>query len=622
MNFFEHQDRAQRLSKRLVLVFIVAVLAIVLLVTSLVALVIGIGGKYDPLDFSQFGKTYAIVAASTAGLIFLASLLKTLSLSHLGGVAVALEAGGRPIDPKTTKPQERQLLNIVEEMSIASGVPMPEVFVLPESGINAFAAGFTQRDAAIGVTEGCLKALNRDELQGVIAHEFSHIFHGDMRLNMKITGVIFGILALSFLGRLLLRGSFLGSGRSRRGDIGWIAFVGFALFAVGSFGVFFGRIIQAAVSRQREFLADASAVQYTRNPAGIAGALQKIGSWMSSSWVRNAHAEELSHFFIASPFSSSLFRGSWLSTHPPLADRIRAIDPSWDGEFEKKSLSPPSTRAQTASSAPPQASRFSAERLNEKIGEITTESLAGASLLRSQIPAFVLHQAQDLFSVRAVVYSLFFSEDTRIQEKQLQILRGAGQSDLEAIVKRCHKELRLLGKRVRLPLIDTSLPLLKRMSKDQKNDFLKVIRDLVLADNGVELFEYALSLILTNQLLEQKLLKKEKVNKSQVQTALSVLLSGIARAGHKHEEVAQRAFQSAIKKTKLKDLPFFTLENCGPANFTSSLSQLAACSLKVRELAIRSMLYCAAYDRQIQAEELELLRAVGECLEVPIPLVA
>ena len=247
---------------------------------------------------------------------------KTLELAQ-GGSAVATALGGRPVSPTTADPNERKLLNVVEEMAIAAGVPVPQVYLLPEErGINAFAAGHSTSDAAVTVTGGAIKLLTRDELQGVIGHEFSHILNADMRLNLRLIGIIFGIICLTVIGRILLRT------RGRRNPL---PLLGLALLLIGWIGVLFGRLIQAAVNRQREFLADASSVQFTRNPAGLAGALRKIGGLSYGSKLAAAHAEEASHMFFSNGMGESFFH--LMDTHPPLAARIRAIDPSFDGTF-------------------------------------------------------------------------------------------------------------------------------------------------------------------------------------------------------------------------------------------------------------------------------------------------
>ena len=272
MNFFEHQDRARKQSRRLIFVFMLAVLAIVAAINLILLLVMGVTGYEvgeQTLSPVELVKANAHLLAGGAiacvAVIGLASLFKTASLRS-GGGQVARQLGGTLVESDTRDAKRRRLRNVVEEIALASGVPVPEIYVLEqESGINAFAAGFTPSDAAVAVTRGALEKLDRNELQGVIAHEFSHILNGDMRINIRLMGALFGILLLAIIGRrVLIHSHFAGRSRDKNGAA--VLLIAFGLMAVGYIGLFFGRWIKAAVSRQREYLADASAVQFTRDP--------------------------------------------------------------------------------------------------------------------------------------------------------------------------------------------------------------------------------------------------------------------------------------------------------------------------------------------------------------------
>ena len=329
MNFFDAQDDARRASRWLVIVYVVATALIVAGVTLVVAVAFGIlsesgyaSGGADPTGF------LATVAILTTLFIVGATLYRIAVLST-GGSRVAQQLGGTLVPTDTGDPLRRRLRNVVEEMSIASGVPVPEIYVLEaEHGINAFAAGYAPGDAAVAVTRGALELLERDELQGVIAHEFSHILNGDMRLNIRMMGVLFGIMALGLIGRMILRStrhaSLVSRNRGKGAPAVLVIGLGFAL--LGAIGVFCARLIKAGVSRQREYLADASAVQFTRQTDGIANALKKIGGYSGSSYIREADPEEISHMLFGT--GSKLF--GWFATHPPLTERIRALDPDFD----------------------------------------------------------------------------------------------------------------------------------------------------------------------------------------------------------------------------------------------------------------------------------------------------
>ena len=449
-NFFEHQERAQFLSKKLIFLFLLAVGLTVFLVLLISAGFFQFALKWDPLDFSKCGRAYAVIGSATAALIGLTSLIKVHSLKSFGGISIALDLGAKNVPPSTTDAQERKLLNVVEEMAIASGVPMPEVFVLPDKSINAFAAGNAFADAVVCVTQGCLENLSRDELQGVVAHEFSHIFHGDMKMNMNISGAIYGIFAISNLGRLMLRG-----GGSRRNHFGIMA-TGLALMAVGSLGVLFGRLIQAAISRQREFLADASAVQYTRNPDGIGGALKKIGENFENSAIESFNAENYSHFFIAPPTLTSASY-SWLATHPSIESRLKAfnLSPARDRQAQQ-----PKPDSKTLSRSSNVGGR---EFIEKNIGSLNPISLGIAHEVLAQLSGFIRQQAGDPFSARAICYSVFFHADEKIRNQQLGVLRDSHQLDLISVATRSFDELQKLGKEARLTFIDHCLPALRQL---------------------------------------------------------------------------------------------------------------------------------------------------------------
>ena len=336
MDFFAQQDQARKKTKLLVFYFAIAVAALIIAVYfASLAIFTGAQAHYhrygEQPEFALWNpQLFLGVAAGVLAVVFIGSTYKTMALAQ-GGSVVSEMMGGRLVKPNTTDPDERKLLNVVEEMSIASGVPTPQVYVMDEEeGINAFAAGHKPGDATVTVTRGCMKLLSRDELQGVIGHEFSHILNGDMRLNLRLMGIIFGILCLAIIGRVLLQTARGDTGRSRGQNP--LPILGLALLIIGYIGVFFGRLIQAAVSRQREFLADASSVQFTRNPGGITGALKKIGGLgETGSRLSHAHAEELSHMFFGNGISEPFI--GLLETHPPLPDRIRVFDPNFDGKF-------------------------------------------------------------------------------------------------------------------------------------------------------------------------------------------------------------------------------------------------------------------------------------------------
>ncbi|MGI9517486.1 MAG: M48 family metalloprotease, partial [Pirellulaceae bacterium] len=336
MDFFESQELARRKTKWLVFYFILALVTmiagiyfVVIVATQVTHDRVATGSVAPPAWFDPL--ILAGVCVVVLSIVGCGSLYKISSLRG-GGESIAAMLGGRYLPPNSGDPAERRILNIVEEMALAAGTPVPPVYILDdEHGINAFAAGYTVDDAVIGINRGTLEQLSRDELQGVVAHEFSHVLNGDMRMSIRMIGILHGIQVLALIGLYVLRGSALSGRRSSdKGGGGYIILIAIGVIVIGWAGLFFARLIKAAVSRQREYLADASAVQFTRNPEGIAGALKMIGANVDGSVMHHPQAEEMSHMYFG-----SMFRGgfSLFATHPPLDKRIGKLDPRFDGDY-------------------------------------------------------------------------------------------------------------------------------------------------------------------------------------------------------------------------------------------------------------------------------------------------
>jgi Zn-dependent protease with chaperone function len=552
MDFFEAQERARQRTKRLVFLFALAVLGTVL--AGYASVVLGlryagdlerqtrpVGSYYQkpkpPLFAGWWNpRVFLWTTGGTLAVVGLASLFKW-SQMRAGGSAIAEMVGGRAVDLQTTDLRERKLLNVIEEMSIASGIPMPAVYVLEdEPGLNAFAAGLTTSDAAVAVTRGTLDKLTRDELQGVIAHEFSHILNGDMRLNVRITAIVFGILVIGLLGRGLIQALFRGrvrtGGKKKGGEIPVILAIGLALMIIGYVGYFFGRLIQAAVSRQREFLADASAVQFTRNPGGITGALKKIGGYALGGTMVNRHAGEIGHFFIAQAFKSN-FGGLW-ATHPPLDERIRAVDPSWDGKlFEPEAVVDirnetfatagfgggqrfsaaetlqrvheaqpdlPPTRPTTPIAFKPAAIAFKPAAIVADIGALTESHFRHAQLLLDTIPARLREATRDPAAAQVLVYGLLLNGDKAARDQQQAIVARHAGPEAAAALAGQRSALSLLDPAARLPLLQLSLPALRSLDPAGLERFGTTLDELVHADRAVTPFEYALQKMLLRQL--------------------------------------------------------------------------------------------------------------------------
>ena len=638
-DFFERQDIARRNTSRLVLLFVLAVLAIMLSIDLLLAATMGYLSR-DPatgaMDWSLAGDLQLVGIAVVGTLVVVGggTLFKIAQLRG-GGRVIAEELGGRRLNPDTSVLAERQLLNVVEEMAIASGTPAPPVYLLDEEeGINAFAAGFTINDAVIGVTRGAVERLPRDELQGVIAHEFSHILNGDMRLNIRLIGLLNGILIIGILGYFMLRVAAFSGSRHRRSSrdsspLPMLA-LGAGLIVVGFLGTFFGNLIKAGVSRQREFLADASAVQFTRQPAGIAGALKRIGGFLSGSTVQSPNAPEASHMFFGRATSglSGLF-----ATHPPLAERIRKLEPSWNGQFTEgaprtdRTLAPQPSAAGVAGFAGAEAvNRGAAEsvtRAVDHIGQPSTAHLQYAATLIDGLPTAIVGAAHEPYGARALIYALLVDRQTEARQVQLAHLSRAADPGVFKETLKLLPLLEQLDARVRLPLVDIALPALRALTDAQYQQFKQNVVELVEADRTIELFEWSLQRILLHDLEAQQFnitpgrVRYHKLHR--LQPHYELLLSTLAYTGHRDEAAAQEAFEQAKRHVELPQARFRRGKECGLEAVDVALTVLEEAAPRIKRQVLQAAAACIAADRKITIAEAELLRAMSASLGCPMP---
>ncbi|HAK96492.1 MAG TPA: Zn-dependent protease with chaperone function [Planctomycetes bacterium] len=507
--------------------------------------------------------------------------------------------------------------------------------------MNAFAAGHEPRDAVIGVSRGCLEYLDRDELQGVMAHEFSHILNGDMRLNLRLIGVLHGILVLAMIGWLVLR-SMRHAGRSRGkgggGAVAVILIVGAGLVAVGSIGLFFGRAIKSAVSRQREYLADASAVQFTRLPDGIAGALKKIGGRPETSKIEGPKAEEISHMFFGSAAGS--FSRRLFATHPPLADRITRIDPSFDGRFPKRvepvALSAASLDAETKRGRPP-AKTFGAllggaaaipvdpAEVLRRIGVPGMDKVIYAAALLESIPEPLRNAAREPYDARAVIYAVLLDRDPAVRARQLAALRPKVEEPSYRETERLAVLVDGLVEEARLPLVDTTFPALKTLSPAQYRPFRENVEQLIRADDKVELLEYALrSMMLRSLDVHFGLARPPAVRHRRLDPLLPALirvLSALAHAGQTGEAEVLRAFDKGMARVGRTGSPLPKTE-CSLADLDAALGDLAEAEPLLKRRILGACVACVAVDGKVTAREAALLHAVAANLGVPIPPIA
>jgi Zn-dependent protease with chaperone function len=645
MDFFERQDKARKHTRLLEVYFAFAVIGIVLMV-YLVAVV---GMSYYRLRMAGHGHYYhgpagdiALwdprlflgVCIGTLGFIFCASAFKTMQLAG-GGSVVAESLGGRPVDANTTDPDERKFLNVVEEMAIASGTPVPHVYVLDdERGINAFAAGHSTGDMVVCATRGCLKALTRDELQGVIGHEFSHILNGDMRLNLRLMGMVFGILCLAVFGRILLYT------RGDRDGKNPLPMIGLFLLLIGSIGVFFAKLIKSSISRQREFLADASSVQFTRNPEGLAGALKKVGG--CGSRLDDPNAEDASHLFFANGLKESL--SGMFSTHPPIEERIRALEPNWDGKF----IAPEFREERAAASSPkidgPHPVRVpvlgdllggravgpammpmtaAAAGILLQAGAPTQRHLDYAADLRNNLPPALTAAAREPMTAVALVYALLLSKDDALRGRQLEQLQKQSAPGIMSETTRLFAAVAALDSRARLPLAALAMTALRRLSEPQYDEFSKSIQFIIASDSQLELFEFTLQKIVLRQLEPnfrpaQRTVVQYYVLKPLI-PACGVLLSAVAYAGQDDPAAVEKAFRLGAGRLNLPDLPLSPPADCTLPKVDLALGDLNQGAPQIKKLLLLACGETVAADGVIKEAEAELLRAIADTLDCPIP---
>jgi Zn-dependent protease with chaperone function/uncharacterized tellurite resistance protein B-like protein len=651
MDFFEAQERAKRRTNKLVVLFALAVLGTIAASYAAALLILGQtrGGDhgYDPSPLLYWDPQLAAgIAVGTLLVVGLASLFKWSQMRH-GGSAVAEMVGGRRVDPHTTDLRERRLLNVVEEMAIASGVPVPAVFVLEnEPAINAFAAGLTTSDAVVAVTRGTLDKLNRDELQGVIGHEFSHILNGDMRLNVKLTAIVFGILVIGLLGRGILRSLGRGrirsggGGKNKGGGLALVLAIGVALLIIGYVGYFFGRLIQAAVSRQREFLADASAVQFTRNPLGLTGALKKIGGYALGSTMTDNRAAEIGHFFFAQGFRS-MFGGLW-ATHPPLPERIRAVDARWDGNFfeppelvdvETESFAsgagfaPGAIRRApaSASGAEPPRIPFQAAAVAAGIGALTQAHLDDAQARLAAVPPLLRDATRQTDSACALTYALVLAAEEN-SERGRAIIRTHSTEAHATLAVELLPALRALDPTLKLPLLQLALPALRTLDPAARGRFAATLEELVHADRHVSPFEFALQKMLLRQLaLARAPRVQERFHSFQpLADELSLLLSVFARSDDADPAHAARVFAHGVAQLPLvaERLAFVPPAECTLERLDAALDRLAEAALPIKQRALLAAAHVVGADGTVTPAEGELYRAVAAALDCPAPRLA
>jgi Zn-dependent protease with chaperone function len=635
MNFFKRQDEARRASRRLVVLFGLAVLVVVASVDLVAFLLLRQGeahahGYVPPLGEwlathprMVLGTTLAVLAV-----ILLASAYKTLVLGGGGGV-VARSLGGVRVSPDTTDPLQRRLLNVVEEMAIASGVPMPEVYLLEqESGINAFAAGHNVSNAAIGVTRGALTTLNRSELQGVIAHEFSHILNGDMRLNVRLMGLLFGLLVIALIGRTVLRGATRVRG-DRKGSVMIVVLIALAVLIIGYIGLFFGRLIQAAVSRRREALADASAVQFTRDPLGLRGALVKIGASTAGSRVGNPEVEEVAHMLFA-PGMRRFF-----ATHPPLLERLKAIDPRFDPQEIDAARARMTAEAAAGIEAEPKPSAPKVKGgsgvfalpaaapsvVAELVGNPGTAHMQLAREIRQSLPETIVAAGRHAQSARALLLALALDSNPESRARQKQVIAVRLTADIAAATGALEADVDALEPEQRIPALLRTFPALRQLTHEERVQLMACLNGMLPGTGSVALHSYVLRKLAQMHLRDDlnPVARARRLTLDAVQQDAQVLFSVLARHGHSDETGARRAYEAGMHHLFPRERPAYRIAGPWAGALDLALSRLDQLAPVAKELLVEAMVATVTHDQQLTIGEAELLRAVCASVHCPLP---
>ncbi len=624
MDFFQQQDKARQKTGLLIFYFVLAIVLIVAAVNSVFYFFFKFTGFNSYTPETWFSNTVWLYITGVTLLIILSgSLFRFLALAS-GGRSVADMVNARSVDLNTHNAAEKQYINVVEEMSIASGTPMPELYVMDEEqGINAFVAGYKSTEAVMVVTRGTLEQLSRDELQGVIGHEFSHILNGDMRINIRLMAILAGILSIGQIGRVLLysgsRTRYRRSGKNN--GQGALIVLAIALLAIGYIGLFFGRLIKAAISRQREFLADASAVQFTRNPKGIAGALNKIKESINGAFLDNSHAEDMSHMCFGETIHVSF--QSLLATHPPLDERIKAIDPL----FLKIQKSKRTIEERKQRVMPDDIIGFSgsggvhtdAQQITGSIGNPTPEHMLYAVAMHESFSSSLMEFVHTKEGAKAITYVLLLSGKNKQQE--LDVLKVRNEMDL---VNRLGNELNIIKKldrRQRLPLIDLLLPSLKKLSRNELKEFLITAEAMIKADNKFSFFEFVLLTILKKHLLDKSghADKVKYYSFKPVVKDIQLILSVLTHCSSQSENRKQASYQRCMQSFTMDSLPMMSITDASIKNIVDALNRLNLLSFLLKKSVLEACADSVLDDGIVMPVEAELLRAISESIDCPMP---
>lgn len=648
MDFFAQQDRARRNTRLLLFLFTLAIAVLILLTNALAAAFLWVGGDYNVYAggtgwagyLAQFSwERFATISFFVTSAVGLVSMIHWLQLAG-GGKAVAESVGGRQVITGSDDFHEQRCHNIVQELALAANMPVPALYVLPdERGINAFAAGTQTTNAVVAVTRGALRQLNREEMQGVIGHEFSHILNGDMRLGIRLAALLKGITFVGDVGHILLRaGSYSAGFSNRRNDSSAaLPLIGLGLLLVGSIGALAAGCIKAAISRQKEYLADASAVQFTRDSRGIADALKVIGGFIPGSLVHAARAQEMSHIYFG-----EVTHSIWntFSTHPPLEKRIRRLEGDWDGEFiqrrEHHYKNAPSTEAEIAAGVGREAMALAALASMGATGATTNQPFSGLSATVVAEGSGTEDSAQDApnqqhllelkslvadpLGAEALIFSLLMARDPSQQAASLQLLKEKAARGVSDQVQDVLPAVSRLEPGQRFPFVACAIPTLKMMSTPQYRQFKSTLLALIRVDQTTDLFEWCLFQLVRHHLDGEFLQIRESrpriAHLAKARASLRIVLSVLA---HQGQGDSNEAFAVAAETLDLRELTLMPLEECAIAEFSRSVHSLADCYPLLKPRILKAMALAAADDGVICHREVELVVAVAAVMDCPVP---
>jgi len=634
VNFFEHQSLARRNSGVMLLLFLLSLIAIV----ASVDVVVGTVYSFFDDTVGESGlagvprDVYATGAIVTVGLIAAVSLWNIVGLAG-GGAKVAKMLGARKVAPDTRDPLERRFLNIVEEMAIASGVRVPEAWVMDkEKGINAFAAGWTVSGAVVAVTRGTLERLTRDELQGVVGHEFSHILNGDMGLNIRMVGVLAGIVAIGSIGTFVIR---MGAEADDiRGAVP-LFLIGAALFMIGYVGLFFARLIKASVSRQREFLADASSVQFTRNPEGIAGALDQIRTTSGGALIQGRYAEEMSHLFFGQGIKVRLT--GLFDTHPPLDERIRRVHPGFQPSAYRKRRA---TAAEVAAAEPPSADVTDVgaagrrvadlgiawgqtpEQSATLVGTLKPEKLDYAQQLLARIPPELRGSLRQAEGAAAAIVALLLAPKEEVMQEQLQAMQAAGLAAFAERAAAAAPKIKSLGLAFHLALVDLALPPLKGAPEDAKRELIAGLEAVINADRRVSVHEFIVLTFVREQLWRKPKPPRADRRIAELKREAGTMLALMAHAGTRTDVAGARA--DAVRAALRAGAEMMAIEvpattDFSPGTLAAALEALKSLRPLEKAVLVKGLFATVTADGTIRVVEAGLMRLVGAVLDCPLP---